>query len=57
MQMSERIRLDPATRRWFEKKPFGTQTTVVQCSDCGLFYKPELDHKCRVKKESTEKKG
>lgn len=49
MTTGVRIKLDSATQRWFDKRPFGTQTTVAQCAVCGLFYKPELGHKCKMK--------
>ena len=48
-------RYDTATAKWFKNHP-GAQTTVTQCSDCGLYYKPLLGHKCKMKKQETETK-
>lgn len=42
---------DEDTQRWFYQNPF-SQTTVVRCEDCGLYYKPILGHRC--KKEGKE---
>lgn len=47
----ERARFDKATSEWFKRHPF-SQTTVVRCECCGLYYKPILDHKCKVKGEN-----
>lgn len=47
--MVERIKYDKATQRWFNSHPFA-ETTVMRCEDCKLHYKPELGHKCRVKR-------
>jgi hypothetical protein len=40
---------DAATKRWFKDHP-DAETTVQQCSDCGLHYKPILGHKCNKNK-------
>ena len=40
------------TKKWFSKHPTAN-TTVWQCSKCGLYFKPTLGHKC---KENTERK-
>lgn len=49
----EEIKLDAATKKWFESKPiierFNTETTLAKCEKCGLFYKPSLGHKCKQK--------
>lgn len=37
---------DKATEEWFSKRP-GQESTVEQCDQCGLFYKPSLGHKCK----------
>lgn len=42
-----RIKYDKRTRAWFSEH-FGVQTTVEQCKECGLFYKPSLGHECEV---------
>lgn len=39
---------DKRTRAWFEEHILET-TTVEQCKECGLFYKPSLGHECEVK--------
>ena len=46
--MAERIRYDAETRKWFEKN-WRAETTVCRCDSCGLYYKPELGHKCKKK--------
>ena len=52
--MSERIRPDYRLQKWFRMHPFD-ETTVMKCEACGLFYKPELGHKC--KKGDTKDNG
>lgn len=51
------IGYDAATRTWFDKFPIYermyVETTVMRCETCGLFYKPELGHKCRKRREHT----
>ena len=42
------VKYDKATREWF-KNHIDSQTTVACCDKCGLFYKPSLGHKCKVK--------
>lgn len=44
--MTERIRPDAYLRKWWREHPFD-ETTVMKCEACGLFYKPELGHKCK----------
>lgn len=39
---------DKTTEEWFSKRP-GQESTVEQCDQCGLYYKPSLGHKCKVK--------
>lgn len=46
----ERVKYDAATRNWFKSRPWA-QTTVMPCERCGLWYKPELGHKCKAKGE------
>ena len=41
---------DKETREWFVSRPY-TETTVMQCQVCGLWYKPSLGHKCKGKSE------
>lgn len=48
---TERVKFDAETKKWFESNP-GAQTTVMFCEKCGLGYKPDLGHKCKVKGES-----
>lgn len=43
------IRYDTATGKWM-REHLGVETTVVQCAGCGLFYKPELGHKCKLER-------
>ena len=38
---------DRETDKWFKEHP-GAETTVMQCSACGLYYKPSLGHKCKA---------
>lgn len=46
----ERVKMDAATSKWFKSNPFA-QTTVMKCEQCGLYYKPSLGHKCKMKGE------
>ncbi len=46
------IRFDKATAMWFGKH-LGAKTTVARCEDCGLYYKPELGHECKVRSEEA----
>lgn len=48
VSMAARVKYDAATLRWFGEHPW-QETTVMCCSDCGLYYKPELGHKCKRK--------
>lgn len=41
---------DKATEKWFREHPC-SETTVTQCEECGLFYKPRLGHTCKPKKK------
>lgn len=36
---------DAETRKWFARNR-DAETTVTRCEKCGLYYKPELGHKC-----------
>lgn len=38
---------DNETTKWFKEHP-DAETTVMQCSACGLYYKPSLGHKCKA---------
>lgn len=53
----ETIGYDSETRKWFDSLPladrFIIETTVMQCEDCGLYYKPSLGHKCRKRGKSN----
>ena len=49
-EKEERVKFDAETSKWF-KKNWSAQTTVMKCEDCGLYYKPSLGHKCKVKGE------
>lgn len=42
----EGIKFDKTTRKWFLDNP-EKQTTLCKCEKCGLYYKPELGHKCK----------
>jgi hypothetical protein len=44
---------DEKTRVWFEQH-LGAQTTLARCEKCGLFFKPELGHKCKKDKEGAK---
>lgn len=44
---------DKSTEKWFREHPH-SETTVMKCDKCGLFYKPSLGHKCKL---SQKKKG
>lgn len=47
-EVGDRIKTDKATDEWFKRNP-GARTTVTVCNKCGLWYKPDLGHKCEVK--------
>lgn len=53
-EVGERVKMDAATTKWFRNN-LGAQTTVMKCEQCGLYYKPSLGHKCKVKGELNEK--
>ena len=36
---------DRETQKWFERNIFA-ESTLMRCPKCGLYYKPELGHKC-----------
>lgn len=44
----ETVKFDSETQKWF-KSHLCAQTTVMQCCNCGLYYKPSLGHKCKKK--------
>ena len=46
------MKYDRRTREWFANHILET-TTVEQCEECGLFYKPSLGHECEVKHDRT----
>ena len=50
MKTPERIKCDAQTRKWCLMHPF-TETTIVKCDKCGLYYKPSLGHKCKMAKK------
>lgn len=50
-EKTERVKFDAETSKWF-KKNWSAQTTVMRCEQCGLYFKPSLGHKCKVKGES-----
>lgn len=52
VRMSERVKYDYATSKWFKSHPFN-ETTVMRCDECGLYYKPSLGHKCKKSKEAN----
>ena len=41
---------DKDTELWF-RQHIGAETTVCRCETCGLYYKPELGHKCKGEKD------
>lgn len=46
--MTERwMRFDRVTEKWM-REHWGVETTVARCDECGLYYKPELGHKCKA---------
>lgn len=47
------VKYDATTTEWFRTRP-DVQTTVMQCGECGLWYKPLLGHKC-AKRNDAEK--
>jgi hypothetical protein len=50
-----REHFDKATAEWFKSRPF-SQTTVMQCDKCKLYYKPCLGHKCNKAKENINER-
>ncbi len=42
------VSFDEKTKEWFSCRP-GIESTVCECENCGLFYKPSLGHKCKKK--------
>ncbi len=49
----EMMLFDKETQRWFEKH-LRVETTLARCEKCGLFFKPELGHKCKMDKEGAK---
>lgn len=45
-----KVKLDKATKEWLATHPC-TETTVWQCSKCGMWFKPTLGHKCKKEKK------
>lgn len=45
------VEYDKETDDWFKQHPL-SETTVICCPDCGLFYKPSLSHKCKEEKKN-----
>lgn len=46
---------DAETQKWFrEIGHWNAETTVCKCEKCGLFYKPQLGHKCKEDKVVSE---
>lgn len=48
MSQTKKPMFDAETRKWF-RNHITAQTTVMQCEKCGLWYKPILGHKCKMK--------
>ncbi len=48
-----KVDFDKVTAEWCETHR-GAEFTVMQCGDCGLFYKPSLGHKCKMRKEEIK---
>lgn len=46
----EAIGYDERTREWFRKN-IDSETTVIRCEKCRLFYKPSIGHECQQKEE------
>ena len=46
-------RFDKETLDWF-KDHREEQTTLCKCEACGLFYKPELGHKCKKEHKNED---
>ena len=46
------MKFDNQTRKWVYGKPYGTETTVVKCEKCKLYYKPMLGHICRKERKN-----
>ena len=49
------VMFDALTSKWMRAHPM-TETTVVKCECCGLFYKPMLGHKCKKSDTARHKK-
>ena len=47
------VKYDRATKAWFGRH-IVQQTTICKCEKCGLFFKPSLGHKCKVKESNGE---
>ena len=50
-----KVKMDAATKEWFKNRPAWEVTTVQKCEKCGLFYKPELGHKCEKEVSENER--
>lgn len=50
---TERIKFDSETKKWFQRHPLA-QTTVMCCERCGLYYKPNLGHRCKKEKTNEQ---
>lgn len=47
----EKVKLDAATKKWFENQPVWIVTTLSKCEKCGLYYKDALGHKCKARND------
>lgn len=45
---------DIATQKWF-KEHVGVPTSLAKCNKCGLYYKPELGHQCKIARMTMQK--
>lgn len=48
------VKMDKATKKWFAQKGQYIETTLVQCSACSLFYKPQIGHKCKEGRKNEQ---
>ena len=55
--MATNVKYDAVTQSWFDKEPPYIQTTVMQCKECGLWYKPSLGHKCEDPENEAKRKA
>ena len=49
----ERVDCDPQTAEWIDQH-VGVQTTLDKCKNCGLYYKPTLGHKCKMREVNPD---